>query len=118
MRDRPFLVAVAAATALQLAMVLVGHWSLPVQNFYAPGGLGFSLLGAALWSIPARPHFLRALAVGALVGGLSGFVGVIAAFLLGDVEVSLLIFVPPGSAFVGLVGGAIGCVMGRPKTPA
>ena len=45
-------------TGLQLVMVLAGHYSPGVAQFFAPGGMGISALAGALAALGSRPASL------------------------------------------------------------
>jgi len=109
MDRRSLLLATAAGTAAQVAMVVAGHYSPYVaENFFAVGGLLFSLLAGFGYARAARSGWIDSLAGGVVAGALCAFLGIGVSVLLGDVPTSLLAFGTGGSAVTGLVGGALG----------
>ncbi len=96
------------ATLLQVAMVVAGHWSPLVAGLFAFGGMGFSLVGGVIYVLRARPAgWKEVIGVGALVGGLSGLIGIAVSYALGDVPASLLLLGTVSSAATGFVGAAV-----------
>jgi hypothetical protein len=101
----------AIGTAAQLAMVVSGHYSPPIANLFAVGGMAISL-GAGLLYARKGTAITRGSAAlgGALVGGLCGLLGIIVSYSLGDVTAVILLFGTLSSAVTGAIGGAIGYV--------
>ena len=95
------------ATMLQVAMVVAGHWSPMVAGLFAVGGMGFSLIGGVIYVLRAKPDWKEAIGMGALVGGLSGLIGIAVSYFLGDVPASLLLLGTVSSAATGFVGAAV-----------
>ena len=97
-----------AATAAQVGMVVAGHYSAPVANGFALGGMGISLLAGVFYARLAGAGWPWSLIGGLLAGGVCAFLGIGVSVFLGDVPPSLLAFGTAGSAVAGLIGGAAG----------
>ncbi len=105
-RRRATTLALAIGTALEVAMVIAGHFLPAVARSFAAGGTLLALVTGVLWALLAdRPPAPTAAAWGALTGGLAGALGVVVSLLLGDVPASLLLLAGSSSAVAGAVGG-------------
>jgi hypothetical protein len=100
-------VSLVISTALQVAMVVAGHWSPAIAGLYAIGGMGFSLVGGVIYALMAKPDWKEAIGMGALVGGVSGLIGIAVSYAFGDVPASLLALGTVSSAATGFVGAAV-----------
>ena len=99
-------------TGLQLVMVLAGHYSPSVAQFFAPGGMAISAIAGALAALSRRPASLGSAAgSGAVAGGLCAFVGIRVSYFLGDVPAAVLGFGTASSAVTGALGGLVGKVL-------
>lgn len=117
MNRRLLLLATAAGTAAQVAMVAIGHYSPYVAaNFFAIGGLLFSFLAGFGYARAAEGGWTDSLAGGVVAGALCAFLGIGVSVLLGDVPTSLLAFGTGGSAVTGLLGGALARLIPRRAT--
>ena len=96
------------AAAAQVAMVVAGHYSAPVRDLFAFGGLTISLLAGLAYARMAAGGWAPSLIGGVLAGGACAFLGIGASVLLRDTPPSLLAFGTAGSAVTGLIGGAVG----------
>jgi hypothetical protein len=103
--------ATLAGTILQLAMVIAGHFIPAVAAAFAAGGMGISLVAGLLYG-RGTGAWAGALVGGALAGGLCALIGIAVSVLLGDVPLFVLAFGTVSSAVTGLVGGAIGKLVG------
>jgi hypothetical protein len=101
-------------TVLQAAMVVIGHFQLPVRDFYALGGMGFSLVAGILYVRAARSGWSDSLVGGVISGAVCAFIGIAISWALKDVPVTLLAMGTAGSAVAGLIGAAITRAMTRP----
>ena len=118
MLGRPFLLALVIGAAVQVAMVLLGHWiSYIKDNLFAVGGVLISLAGGVAYARATGVQQRLVWLVSALVGGLCGLIGIAVSFVLGDVPASILLFGTLGSAVGGLLGGAVGRALARNKAP-
>lgn len=111
--------ATAVGTALQLAMVLAGHWVVAVADFFGLLGVAISL--AAGWLYAARVPGLGAGAAaggGAVAGGVCAFLGIVVSWLLGDVTATILAFGTASSAVTGALGGLAGRALGSRNATA
>ena len=107
MNRRALTLSLVISTFLQVAMVVAGHWSPAVAALFAFGGMGFSLVGGVIYALLAKPGWKEAFLMGALVGGLSGLIGIAVSFGLGDVPASLLLLGTVSSAVTGFIGSAV-----------
>ncbi len=98
--------ATAIGTALQLAMVISGHFFPAVAALFAIGGMGFS--GLAGWlAARRRAGWGLSLAGGAIAGGVCAAIGIGVSVRLGDVPASLLALGTMSSVVTGVIGAAI-----------
>jgi hypothetical protein len=106
-------------TALQVAMVLIGHYNeLVKNNVFAIGGTLISLMVGVWIGKAAGSSRGSAALLGAFVGGDCALVGIAVSFGLGDVPLAVLAFGTLGSAVAGLVGGLGGhALSGRRHLP-
>lgn len=104
---------IAVGTVLQMAMVLVGHWSLVVARLFGPLGMAISLVVSLLWARAEARGYGHAAAGGALVGGTCALLGIIVSFALGDVGAVILAFGTLSSAVAGALGGLVGAASRR-----
>ncbi len=104
------------ALALQLAMVVAGHYVDAVLLLSGPLGVGIPFL-VALWYGALRPTSMGEAAKGGfLIGIVGATLGVLVAILLGDQPWLLMTFAPLSSAVTGTLGAIIGMVAaGRHK---
>jgi peptidoglycan/LPS O-acetylase OafA/YrhL len=111
---RSFLIAAAAGTLLQVGMVVGGHQVAAIKPYFGPGGMAISLAAGLLYALlaPAAAGWAATLGGGALAGGVCAFLGIALSHTLGDVPLALLAFGTLGSAAAGLVGAAIGKLVG------
>jgi len=109
---RTIIPATLIGTALQLLMVIAGHFSPAIAQFFAAGGTGISGLAGVLASLAGRPASLASAAGrGAIAGGVCAFIGILVSYLLGDVPANVLGFGTLGSAVTGAIGGVLGKVL-------
>jgi hypothetical protein len=109
MNNRALYVAVAVGSALQLAMVVSGHFNSAIAGLFAVGGMSISLLAGVAYALLNRGGTLGALAAGgAVAGGVCALLGIFVSYLMGDVPASLLALGTLSSAVTGAIGGAVG----------
>ncbi|MDH4385202.1 MAG: hypothetical protein QE280_07145 [Caulobacter sp.] len=106
--------AIFIGTVLQAAMVVIGHFQLPVRDFYALGGMGFSLVAGVLYVRAARSGWSDSLIGGVIAGAVCAFLGIAISWALKDVPVTLLALGTASSAVTGLIGAAIARGLTRP----
>ena len=95
---------------LQIALVMIGHYSLWVRvNAYEFGSMMISGLAGLLYARDFAKGYARGALGGAIAGGTCGIIAVSAANILGDVP---LLALPIGGAVTILVG-AIGGLFGQ-----
>lgn len=101
--------ATIVGTLLQVAMVVLGHYSEPVRNGFAVGGTGIAAVTGYLFSRWAgRASRGGSASGGAIAGGVAGLLGTIVSALLGDVTGQTIGIGTISSVVAGLVGGAVG----------
>ena len=113
MDRKALVVATGVGLLLQLAMVIAGHYSAGVQDLFAAGGMGFSLIAGLVFVWLARAGWRSDLLGGALAGGACALLGIAASVVLGDVPAELLAFGTLASVITGGIGGGIGKLIFR-----
>lgn len=103
---------IGIGTALQLAMVLTGHWVTAVANLFGPVGVAISLVVGLLWAREEAAGYGHGAWGGAVVGGACAFLGIVVSWLLGDVTAVILALGTLSSAVTGALGGLIGSRLG------
>ncbi len=99
---------IGVGTALQTAMVVVGHWVSAVANLFGPLGVAISLAVGLFWARESAEGYGHGAGGGALVGGVCALVGILISFLMGDVTAVILVFGTVSSAVTGALGGLLG----------
>ena len=95
---------IAVGAALQIAMVVAGHFIPPLRAWWGPGGM---LISLAVGCLAAQARWAETLVAGALAGGIGAFVGILIALLLGDVPALLLALGTLSSVVAGVIGAAV-----------
>lgn len=93
---------------LQVAMVVIGHYTVAVASLFAPLGMAISLIVGFLYARWARTTRGDSVLGGAIVGGLCALIGIVISYALGDVTAWILFLGTLSSAFTGAIGGLIG----------
>jgi hypothetical protein len=107
-RRAGFTSSLVIGTALQLLMVIAGHWVEFIKlNVFAIGGMAISALTGVLYARRARGGRGQCALYGALVGGACALIGIVVSFALGDVPASILLLGTLSSAVTGAIGGAL-----------
>src|ERR1700744_4241875 len=107
------LVATAVGLILQLIMVVVGHYVPAIrEKGFAIGGMFFSLVAAILYARMAQAGWGGALGGGAIAGGVCAILGIAVSVALEDVPAQILLLGTAASVVTGLIGGAIGKLIG------
>ncbi|KPF74414.1 hypothetical protein IP88_07955 [alpha proteobacterium AAP81b] len=106
MNRRQLILALLVGIALQVAMVIAGHGSAAVRDWFALGGMGISALAGWL-AARGGTGWAGALAAGGIAGGVCAAVGIGVSVVLGDVPETLLLMGTAASLLTGLIGGAI-----------
>ncbi len=109
--------ALLLGTLLQVAMVVIGHYTVAVAPLFAPLGMAISLIAGFLYARWARGTRRDSVVGGAIVGGLCALIGIVISYLLGDVTAWILFLGTLSSAFTGAIGGLVGEVVGG-RAPA
>lgn len=99
---------IGVGTAMQVAMVLAGHWIPAVASLFGLLGVTISLGVGMLWARHAAESYGAAAGGGAVVGGVCALVGILVSVLLGDVGAVLLVAGTLSSAVTGALGGMLG----------
>jgi hypothetical protein len=99
--------ATLVGTALQLAMVVAGHFMPAISAGFALGGMGISALAGWLFARRGAPGWGGAIGGGAIAGGVCAVIGIGVSVALGDVPPSLLLLGTSASIITGMIGGAI-----------
>lgn len=100
--------------AVQLVLVLLGHWMELLASWFGVLGPITALAIGLLFAYSSRPGFVRAAAGGALAGGLGGVAGVVLSWLLGGVTMLPVGFGAGVAATAGGLGGLLGQLVARP----
>ena len=98
---------------LQLAMIVAGHF-VPVikDKGFMVGGLLISLVAGLVYARLAHAGCGSSLIGGAIDGGACALIGIAASVALGDTVPFILIAGTLSSIVTGLIGGAIGKLIG------
>jgi hypothetical protein len=100
--------AIIVGTAVQLVMVVCGHWVAFVRlNVFAIGGVAISALAGSIYARDAQAARSRAAVGGAIAGGVCALIGIAVSLALGDVPPLILVVGTLSSAIGGAVGGGI-----------
>ena len=118
LRVKSLQMATLIGTALQVAMVVAGHY-LPyiALHVFMFGGMGISLIAGVLYAHGADGYTGAALG-GAIAGGVCALIGIAVSVLLGDTPAIVLAFGTISSAVTGLIGGLLGKFMFTARAPA
>jgi hypothetical protein len=106
------IIATTVGLILQFLMVVAGHYSAPVKASFAIGGMAFSLLAGLLYVRLAPGGWAGACLGGAIAGGVCAIIGIAVSVSLKDVPTQILWLGTSASVVTGLIGGAIGKVIG------
>ncbi|MDO9338394.1 MAG: hypothetical protein Q7T61_18530 [Caulobacter sp.] len=106
--------AILIGTALQLAMIIAGHFVPFIKdNVFMWGGMALSLVAGLLYAFAARDRLGPSLMGGGVAGAVCAVIGIGASVLLGDTP-AFVLAVGTGMSFVtGLIGGGIGRMLAR-----
>ena len=101
--------ATIVGTALQLTMVIAGHYDATVKSLFAVGGMFLSLVAGFIFGRWAWT-FGRGgtIAGGAVAGAVCGLIGIVESYYLKDVPASLMVLGTASSAVTGAIGGFLG----------
>ena len=113
MNQDALITALVAGTVFQLAMILAGHYVAFVRDkVFMPGGLAISLAAGVIYAWLAGGGWASELTGGAIAGGACALIGIAASVLLKDTPPMVLAMGTISSAVTGLIGGAIGKLLG------
>lgn len=113
MNQKALITATVIGTALQMAMVIAGHFIPAVANLFAIVGILISLVAGLLYARSAGGNWPNALLGGVIAGGVCALLGIAMSWALGDVEAIILVIGTLSSAFGGLIGGAVGKLIAK-----
>lgn len=108
--------ATAIATALQVAMVVTGHFVPAIAALFAPLGTFLSLVAGVLYARISGAPVGPAASGGAIAGALCGVIGVAVSLALGDVTAVVLAIAAVSGIVAGALGGAATAYFTRGKT--
>lgn len=113
MNAKTLLIATGIGLALQLAMVIAGHYVPFIKNnLFAVGGMGISLAAGVIYGKLAAEAWGPSLIGGLVAGGVCALLGIGVSVALKDVPTPVLAFGTLGSAVAGMIGGAVGRWLG------
>ena len=96
-------------TALQVAMVVTGHFvSFVADDLFMMGGMTISAVAGYLYVMNYAAGYLPSALGGAIAGGVCALVGIALSALLGDTALFVLAAGTASSALAGALGGLIG----------
>jgi hypothetical protein len=102
--------AIIVGTVLQVAMVIVGHFSAWVaQNVFMFGGMMISATVGYFYALDIAKGFGRGALGGAIAGGVCALLGIAVSVVLGDTQAVILAL---GTA-ISVLTGAVGRVFGQ-----
>jgi hypothetical protein len=102
----PLVRATAIGTALQVAMVVAGHFVPGLRDpGFAIGGMGLSAVAG--WLSVGSARLAASLGGGAVAGGVCAALGIAVSVLLGDVPASLLLLGTGASTVTGAIGAGL-----------
>lgn len=100
--------AIIVGTAVQLIMVVSGHWVPFIKmNVFAIGGVVISAMVGAMYARDAQVSRAKAAGGGAIAGGACALIGIAVSLALGDVPALILVVGTLSSAIGGAVGGGL-----------
>lgn len=113
MNRTALIVATVAGTALQISMVLAGHFIPAVASRFDVIGMLISLVAGLLYVRGAKGRWSDSLVGGLIAGALCALIGIAMSWAMGDVEMMVLALGTASSAVGGVIGGAIGKVLAK-----
>ncbi|MDB5707924.1 MAG: hypothetical protein JWN66_5040 [Sphingomonas bacterium] len=114
MNRTALLIATAIGLALQLIMVVAGHFNGAIAGMFAIVGMLISLVAGVIYARRAQDSLGDAVLGGGLAGGLCALIGIAVSVALGDVAPTALVVGTMGSAVAGLIGGAVSRALPAP----
>jgi hypothetical protein len=119
MNTRALTSATILGTALQLLMVIVGHFVPAVASLFAAGGMTISVIAGVQYARLARGGTRGDAALGGLVaGGGCALLGIIVSYVLKDVPAMILVVGTLSSAISGMIGGWVRATLDRRRATA
>jgi hypothetical protein len=112
-RSQSLIRATLIGTALQIVMVVAGHYSVFIaQHVFMFGGMAISAVAGLLYRNMAGGYGGAALG-GAIAGGACALIGIAVSVVLGDTAAVILAIGTLSSAVTGAVGGLIARAVAR-----
>jgi len=103
-------------TALQVGMVVVGHFVPYVAaHVFMFGGMAISAIAGLIYGRAGKSYGAGALG-GALAGGSCALIGIGGSIALGDTDVLIIVVGTTSSAVTGALGGLLGRAMLQRQT--
>lgn len=99
--------AIGIGTALQVAMVVVGHFLSPDQQALLFPIVGTLLGGVTGWLAGPGPAAAGRAATGAVAGGLAGALGSLVSTALGDAPLANIAIAGGATVVAGAIGGLL-----------
>jgi len=113
MNRRAFIIAGLVCFIAGLIMTVAGHYVAFVRDdVFAIGGMLISLVAGFIYVRIARGDWRDSLIGGAASGALGSLLAIAVSVILGDVPPSILLIGTTASLVTGLIGGAIGRLIG------
>ena len=113
MNRRAFIVAAGGCFAAGLIMTIAGHYIAFVKdNVFAIGGMLIALVAGLVYARIGRGGWRDCLVGGAASGALGSLLAIAISLALGDVPAFVLLVGTAASLVTGLIGGAIGRLIG------
>ena len=113
MNRRAFIIAGLVCFIAGLIMTIAGHYIAFVRDsVFAIGGMLISLVAGFIYARIARGGWRDCLVGGAASGAVGSLLAIAVSFVLGDVPALVLLVGTTASLVTGLIGGAIGRLMG------
>lgn len=113
MNKDSLIIATTIGLILQLAMVIIGHYVPAIrEKGFAIGGMFFSLVAGLVYARMVQAGWGGALGGGAIAGGVCAILGIAVSVALEDVPAQILLLGTAASVVTGLIGGAVGKLIG------
>jgi hypothetical protein len=113
MKRNAFIIAAGAGLAAGLVMTIVGHYVPFVRDkVFAIGGMLIAMVAGFIYARIARGAWRDSLIGGALSGAVGALLAIVASVVLGDVPAFVILVGTAASIVTGLIGGAIGKLIG------
>jgi hypothetical protein len=106
---RSLLIATTIGAALQLAMVIAGHFAPVIRDDgFAVGGVAFSVIAGLIYAARGHGPWWSCALYGGIAGGVCALVGLVVSYVLGDIPLSMLPIALAASTLAGAAGALVG----------